>query len=64
MPEAERQARLKALKQFVDKLYGEDDAVLSTIRFRKGVLIAADRHLARFLKYVDEYPRAEPLVVA
>ena len=64
MPEAECQARLKALKQFVDKLYGEDDAVLSTIRFRKGVLIAADRHLARFLKYVDGYPRAEPLVVA
>jgi nitrite reductase/ring-hydroxylating ferredoxin subunit len=58
---AERQARLAALKQFVDKLHGEDDAVLSTIRFRKGVLIAADRHLSWFLKYVDGFPRAEPL---
>jgi nitrite reductase/ring-hydroxylating ferredoxin subunit len=64
IPEAERQARLKALKQFVDKLYGEDDAVLSTIRFRKGVLIAADRHLSRFLKYVDGFPRAGSLVAA
>lgn len=64
LPAAERQARLVALKQFVDKLYGEDDAVLSTIHFRKGVLIAADRHLARFLRYVDGFPRAEPLVAA
>jgi phenylpropionate dioxygenase-like ring-hydroxylating dioxygenase large terminal subunit len=64
VPPAERQARLAALKQFVDKLYGEDDAVLSTIRFRKGVLIAADRHLSRFLKYVDGFPRAEALIGA
>jgi hypothetical protein len=35
--------------------------VLDTIRFRKGTLVASDRHLARFLKYVDEFPRAEPL---
>jgi phenylpropionate dioxygenase-like ring-hydroxylating dioxygenase large terminal subunit len=63
-PPAERQARLTALKQFVDKLHGEDDAVLSTIRFRKGVLIAADQHLSRFLKYVDGFPRAEPLAGA
>ena len=58
---AERRARLHALKQLVDKLGAEDAAVLDTIRFRKGVLVASDRHLARFLKYVDEFPRAEPL---
>jgi nitrite reductase/ring-hydroxylating ferredoxin subunit len=58
---AEQKAKLAALKQFVDKLYVEDAAVLDTIRFRKGVLVASDRHLARFLKYVDGFPRAEPL---
>jgi len=36
-------------------------AWLDTIRFRKGVLVASDRHLARFLKYVEGFPRAEPL---
>jgi nitrite reductase/ring-hydroxylating ferredoxin subunit len=60
-PDGERQAKLSALKQFVDKLYAEDAEVLDTIRFRKGVLIASDRHLARFLKYVDGFARAEPL---
>ena len=61
MPAQEQQARLAGLKQFVDKLYAEDAAVLDTIRFRKGVLVSSDRHLARFLKYVDSFPRAEPL---
>ena len=62
MSAGEQQARLAGLKQFVDKLYAEDAAVLDTIRFRKGVLVASDRHLARFLKYVDSFPRAAPLV--
>jgi hypothetical protein len=48
------------LKQLVDKLYAEDAAVLDTIRFRKGVLVASDRHLGRFLRYVSEFPRALP----
>jgi nitrite reductase/ring-hydroxylating ferredoxin subunit len=61
MPAPEQQARLAGLKQFVDKLYAEDAAVLDSIRFRRGVLVASDRHLARFLKYVDGFPRAEPL---
>jgi nitrite reductase/ring-hydroxylating ferredoxin subunit len=60
MPAPEQQAKLAGLKQFVDKLYAEDAAVLDTIRFRKGVLVASDRHLARFLKYGDGFPRAEP----
>jgi len=34
LPAAEQQARLAGLKQFVDKLYAEDAAVLDTIRFR------------------------------
>jgi nitrite reductase/ring-hydroxylating ferredoxin subunit len=60
MPAAEQQAKIAGLKQFVDKLYVEDAAVLDTIRFRKGVLVASDRHLARFLKYVEGFPRAQP----
>ncbi len=52
--------RLKALHDFVDKLNADDAPVLETIRFRRGVLVAADRHLARFLKYVDAFPRARP----
>lgn len=55
------QAKLAALRALVDKLNDEDTPVLSTIRFRKGVLVASDRHLARFLKYVSEFPRALPL---
>jgi len=53
-------AKLDALKLFVDKLADEDSPVLDTIRFRKGVLTASDRHLARFLKYVDDFPCADP----
>ncbi len=55
------EARLDALKSFVDKLAEDDGPVLDTIRFRRGVLVASDRHLARFLKYVDEFPCAAPL---
>jgi phenylpropionate dioxygenase-like ring-hydroxylating dioxygenase large terminal subunit len=56
----EVKARLAALHAYVDKLNDDDAPVLSTIRFRKGVLVAADRHLARYLKYVEAFPRAEP----
>ena len=34
--------------------------VLDTIRFRPRVLVSSDRHLARFFKYVREFPRARP----
>jgi len=61
-PEAQAalSAKLDALKLFVDRLADEDGPVLDTIRFRKGVLTASDRHLARFLKYVDNFPCADP----
>jgi hypothetical protein len=45
----------------VRQLIAEDAPVLDTIRFRPRVLVASDRHLARFLKYVREFPRALPL---
>jgi nitrite reductase/ring-hydroxylating ferredoxin subunit len=52
--------RLTALHDFVDRLNADDTPVLETIRFRRGVLVAADRHLARFFKYVETFPRARP----
>ncbi|MGK4006293.1 Rieske 2Fe-2S domain-containing protein [Sorangium sp. So ce1036] len=53
---AERQ--LDAIGALTARLLEEDDRVLTTIRFRQGVLVAADRHLAKYLKYVREFPRA------
>jgi len=54
-------AELGELCDFVDKLLAEDEPVLNTMRFRKGVLVASDRHLARYFKYVSEFPRGAPL---
>ena len=53
-------AQLAGVRGFVEKLLAEDDPVLNTMRFRVGVLTASDRHLARFFKYVAEFPRAVP----
>ena len=54
-------ARLQMLRQFVERLLAEDAPVLDTIRFRTGTLVASDRHLSRFFKYVRTFPRAVPL---
>jgi nitrite reductase/ring-hydroxylating ferredoxin subunit len=51
-------AQLAGVRGFVEKLIAEDDPVLNTMRFKIGVLTASDRHLARFFKYVAEFPRA------
>jgi phenylpropionate dioxygenase-like ring-hydroxylating dioxygenase large terminal subunit len=51
---------LDRLRGFVERLLAEDAPVLDTIRFRAGVLVAADRHLARFFQYVRKFPRAAP----
>jgi len=53
-------AKLNDLRGFVQRLLAEDAPVLDTIRFRPRVLVASDRHLARFFKYVREFPRAHP----
>jgi len=53
--------QLAGLRDFVRQLIAEDAPVLDTICFRPRVLVASDRHLARFLKYVREFPRALPL---
>jgi nitrite reductase/ring-hydroxylating ferredoxin subunit len=52
--------RLAELGAFVRQLIAEDAPVLDTIRFRPRMLVASDRHLARFFKYVREFPRAQP----
>ena len=52
--------RMDGLGQFVRRLIAEDAPVLDTIRFRPRALVASDRHLARFLRYVRDFPRAVP----
>jgi hypothetical protein len=48
------------LRAFVQRLLSEDDAVLNTINFHRGVLSAADKHLSRYFKHVNEFPLAPP----
>jgi phenylpropionate dioxygenase-like ring-hydroxylating dioxygenase large terminal subunit len=52
--------KLEGLRAFVEKLLGEDEPVLNTMRFRKGVMVASDRHMSRYFKYVSEFPCAAP----
>ena len=47
-------------EEFFRRLIEEDQPVMSTIRFREGILLEADRPLARFLKYVRSFPKAHP----
>jgi phenylpropionate dioxygenase-like ring-hydroxylating dioxygenase large terminal subunit len=57
---AERQVvgvKLQTLRNFVEKLMAEDEPVLNTMRFRPGVMVASDRHLSRYFKYVTEFPK-------
>jgi hypothetical protein len=51
-------AKLERLRGFVEKLLAEDEPILNTMRFKKGVMVASDQHLSRFFKYADELPRA------
>ena len=46
--ESDRQvagAKLAALRGFVETLIAEDEPILNTMRFRRGVLVAADQRL-------------------
>ena len=52
--------KLESVGRLVRQLIAEDAPVLDTIRFRPGVLVASDRHLARFFQYVRRFPRAQP----
>ena len=57
---AEQQGTLAGMRSLVERLLGEDEPVLDGMRFRRGVLVASDRHLARYFRYVSNLPRAEP----
>jgi phenylpropionate dioxygenase-like ring-hydroxylating dioxygenase large terminal subunit len=52
--------KLQGLRSFVEKLLAEDEPILNTMRFKPGVMVASDRHLARYFKYVDEFPKYAP----
>ena len=52
--------QLESVGRLVRQLLAEDAPVLDTIRVRPGVLVASDRHLARFFQYVRRFPRAQP----
>jgi nitrite reductase/ring-hydroxylating ferredoxin subunit len=54
------EARLPEVHAMMQRLSDEDRPVLSTMRFRRGLLTASDRHLARYFKYVDEFPSFLP----
>lgn len=55
VPKGEEE-RLPMVRAMIERLNGEDLPVLSSIRFRRGLLTASDRHLARYFKYVEEFP--------
>jgi len=56
--ESAAKAQLDGVRAFVERLLAEDDPVLNTINFRRGVMTASDRHLSRYFKYVSEFPLA------
>jgi len=58
--DAEREQRLQIGEAFFKRLIEEDTPIMQTIRFHDGLLIDADRALARFLQYVRRFPTARP----
>jgi nitrite reductase/ring-hydroxylating ferredoxin subunit len=60
--DAEREQRLQIGEAFFKRLIDEDTPIMQTIRFHDGLLIDADRALARFLQYVRRFPTARPAV--
>jgi len=59
--DAEREDRLQIGEAFFRRLIQEDEPIMKTIRFHDGLLIDADRALARFLQYVRRFPTARPV---
>jgi phenylpropionate dioxygenase-like ring-hydroxylating dioxygenase large terminal subunit len=51
--------RLAIQEAFSDQLLADDTPVLSTIRFKEGALLPDDRMLARYLRFVRQYPRMD-----
>jgi len=58
--DAEREQRLQIGEAFFRRLIEEDEPIMKTIRFHDGLLIDADRALARFLQYVRRFQPRDP----
>lgn len=52
--------RLASAKVLSERTIAEDYALLDTIRYRQGILTAADRSLSKYLNMVRNWPRAHP----
>ena len=52
--------QLEAMRTLTWRTIGEDQPLLSTIKYRQGVLTKDDRTLAKYLALVRDYPRAHP----
>lgn len=61
-PDAEE--KLATMKALTERTIGEDRELLSTIRYRQGMLTKSDRLLARYLDIVRDFPRAHPSAAA
>jgi nitrite reductase/ring-hydroxylating ferredoxin subunit len=53
--------RLPGVLGMAERLNDEDAPVLSSMRFRRGLLTASDRHLATYFKYVESFPCFAPV---
>lgn len=56
----EREQRMQISEAFFKRLIDEDTPIMSTIRFREGLLIEADRALAMFFQYLKRFPTGRP----
>jgi len=52
--------QLATMRGITMRTIGEDEGLLDNIRYRPGVLTAADRTLAKYLQMVRSFPRAHP----
>jgi nitrite reductase/ring-hydroxylating ferredoxin subunit len=54
------QAIIQTNLGFQINLIEDDRPIMTTIRFREGFMSASDRFISRFLKYVRQFPKADP----
>jgi phenylpropionate dioxygenase-like ring-hydroxylating dioxygenase large terminal subunit len=51
---------LDHLESLFERMLREDARPLANLHYKPGLLTAADKALARYLKYIKDYPRAHP----
>jgi nitrite reductase/ring-hydroxylating ferredoxin subunit len=56
----EAEAFLEKAASLIMNVWGQDSDVVTTARFKPGLLTRTDEVLARYLNYVRNYPRAHP----